>query len=200
MTDPYKVLGISPSATDDQVKAAYRELARKYHPDVHAGSDLADLAAEKMKEVNEAYDTIMSQRRNGGGRSYSGSQYPDIRRMVQQERYYEAEELLNGIPQDRRDAEWYFLRGSVYYGRGWLDEAARNFRQAANMNPSNPEYRAALNRMMYQQSGGMHSGGQPYRTTQTGSCSACDICQGLICADCCCEMCGGNLIPCCGCR
>ena len=61
--DPYKVLGVAPDATDEQVKAAYRDLARKYHPDNYANNPLADLAQEKMKQINEAYDTITKQRK-----------------------------------------------------------------------------------------------------------------------------------------
>ena len=63
MSDPYKVLGVSPSATDEEIKAAYRELAKKYHPDNYANTPLADFATEKMKEINEAYDTIAAGRR-----------------------------------------------------------------------------------------------------------------------------------------
>ena len=70
--DPYKVLGVSPSASDDEVKRAYRDLARKYHPDNYVNNPLADLAKEKMQEINDAYDTIMKQRQNGGA---SGGQY-----------------------------------------------------------------------------------------------------------------------------
>ena len=66
MTDPYKVLGVSPDATDEQVKAAYRELAKKYHPDNYVNNPLSDLAQEKMKDINEAYDMIVTQRRQGG--------------------------------------------------------------------------------------------------------------------------------------
>ncbi|MBO5754437.1 MAG: DnaJ domain-containing protein, partial [Clostridia bacterium] len=63
MTDPYKVLGISPNATDIEVKNAYRALARKYHPDNYdSNNPLADLASEKMKEINEAYEAIMKSR------------------------------------------------------------------------------------------------------------------------------------------
>lgn len=216
MTDPYKVLGVASSATDEEVKSAYRELARKYHPDNYQNNPLADLAGEKMKEINEAYDQVMRMRRSGSsasssgygqkssyGGSYAGasSQYADIRRMINQNRLSEAEELINGVPAGSRDAEWYFLKGSIFYTRGWLDEAYNHFAQACRMNPVNQEYRAAYNQLMWQrQTGnpGMSGGQAPYRQpVQMGGCSACDMCSGLICADCCCECFGGDLISCC---
>ena len=76
MNDPYKVLNVSPSASDEEVKKAYRDLARKYHPDNYHDNPLADLAQEKMKEINEAYDTIQRQRhgRGGAGGGYAQQQ------------------------------------------------------------------------------------------------------------------------------
>ena len=74
MKDPYEVLGVSPSASDDEIKKAYRELARKYHPDNYQNNPLADLAQDKMKEINEAYDTITKNRAGGSG-SYGNSGY-----------------------------------------------------------------------------------------------------------------------------
>lgn len=69
MNDPYSVLGVSPDASDEEIKKAYRELARKYHPDNYQNNPLADLAEEKMKAINEAYDAITKQRagRGSGG-------------------------------------------------------------------------------------------------------------------------------------
>ena len=76
MTDPYEVLGIKPTATDSEVKTAYKELVRKYHPDRHQGNPLAEVAAEKMTQINAAYDQIMNERRSGsyGYGSYDSSQ------------------------------------------------------------------------------------------------------------------------------
>ncbi len=202
--DPYKILGVSYNATEEEVKAAYRELAKKYHPDNYADSPLADLANEKMQEINEAYDTIIANlRKNGSSGSSSSQSYGnyqnsnlwDIRRLIQQNRLVEAEELLDGIPVSSRDAEWYYLKGSVYFGRGWLDDAMNHFSTACRLNPNNPEYRAALNRMMWQRQGNM--AGNPYNTGNMAGCSTCDCCQGLICADCCCECMGGDIVPCC---
>ena len=220
MTDPYQVLGVSPSATDEQIKNAYRELARKYHPDNYVNNPLADLAQEKMKEINEAYDQSQRQRKqqqqsysgqasanrgysNAGysRQSYSGqgrSQFADIRQLLNSNRLSEAEELLEGIPQQRRDAEWYYLRGRVFYVHGWLDQAYRYYTRAVQMNPGNAEYQTALNQLMWQRNTGRPSGGYgDYRNVQSGGMSGCDMCSGLICADCCCECMGGDLISCC---
>ena len=220
MTDPYQVLGVSPSATDEQIKNAYRELARKYHPDNYVNNPLADLAQEKMKEINEAYDQIQRQRKqqqqsysgqasanrgysNAGysRQSYSGqgrSQFADIRQLLNSNRLSEAEELLEGIPQQRRDAEWYYLRGRVFYVHGWLDQAYSYYTRAVQMNPGNAEYQTALNQLMWQRNTGRPSGGYgDYRNVQSGGMSGCDMCSGLICADCCCECMVGDLISCC---
>ena len=66
MTDPYVVLGVSRTASDEEIKKKYRELARKYNPDNYANNPLADLAQEKMKQINEAYDAITKERAGGG--------------------------------------------------------------------------------------------------------------------------------------
>lgn len=201
MQNPYEVLGIQPNATDDEVKAAYRELAKKYHPDNYSNNPLSDLAEEKMQEINEAYDAIIRMRRQGGptdgASGYSGggsSRYTDIRNLIRTGRTIDAESLLDGIPAPSRDAEWYFLKGSVLYKKGWLEEAYSHFSTAARMDPTNMEYRQAVDRLDLQR----RTGG--YRVApgmNTGGCSACDVCNGLICADCCCECMGGDLIRCC---
>jgi len=200
--DPYEVLGIKPTATDDEVKSAYRNLARKYHPDNYADNPLSDLAEEKMQEVNEAYDAIVRMRKgggnggtqNGGYRAPNGSasRYGDIRQMIQQNRIMDAEMLLDGIPSYSRDAEWHFLKGSVLFKKGWLEDSYRHFQTATTMDPTNMEYRQAFNRVsMARQTGG-------YRTMDNAQgCTGCDVCQGLLCADCCCECMGGDLIRCC---
>ena len=213
MTDPYKVLGVSRDAADDDIKKPYRALARKYHPDNYAGSDLADLAGEKMKEINEAYDTIQRERANKGstgssqggyqynpggtaGSSYAGSgaSAPTLNRiriLINSGRFSEAGILLDSIPAGERGAEWNYLKGCTLLQRGWYHDAQKYFEIACYMDPANAEYQAALQNMRT-------SAGQYGKTyTNIGGCSTCDLCQGLICADCLCECCGGDLLRCC---
>ncbi len=205
MTDPYKILGVSPNASDEQIKAAYRELAKKYHPDNYAGNPLSDLAEEKMQEINRAYDEISKQRKNAqaGGTAYGnsasyhygggsgGSQFADIRRLINSGRIAEAQELLDGVAAANRDAEWYFLRGSIHYSRGWLDDALQCFQKACSMSPQNAEYAAAYNQLVWQRQSGRPSGygSYPQGGASLGGCSCCDICAALWCADCCMNGC-----------
>ncbi len=213
MTDPYQVLGVSREASDDEIKKAYRELARKYHPDNYAGSPLADLASEKMKEINTAYSDIQQARaaakQSGGfyGRSSSsysgGSTYTGenagtfkmVREHINAGRFSEADLLLNSMSAGARNAEWNFLKGCILAQKGWYYDAQKYFETACYMAPENSEYREALGNIRNRSA----TYGRGYTTTggYGSDCSACDMCQTLICADCLCECCGGDLIRCC---
>ena len=148
--DPYKVLGVTPQTSDDDVKRAYRELARKYHPDNYVNNPLADLAETRMKEINEAYDMIMNERRNPAGgssgqqqsyggaynsqqyggyqqRTYTGANaalYSQVRQAINQGNLGMAEALLQRAA--GRDAEWFYLTGTVYYRKGWYVRVFRS--------------------------------------------------------------------------
>lgn len=208
--NPYEILGVPETATDEEIKKAYRELVRKYHPDKYYDNPLADVAAEKMKDINAAYDEITKSRKAGGnsyygtggtqgGYGYGGYNYEqndqgnytghfgDVRRLIMQNRIAEAEELLDGVPEYNRDAEWHFLKGSVYYKRGWLTEALRNFERAYQMEPNNPEYANAYRQCSYQRQYG-YSQGQNTGINYFG-CDMCDCCTSLMCLDCLCRSC-----------
>lgn len=197
MKDAYSVLGVSRDASDEEIKNAYRALARKYHPDNYQDNPLSDLAAEKMKEINEAYDQIMNSRRGSGtgSNTQTNGGFADIREIINRGELDKAQILLDGVPVNKRNAEWYFLSGTVQYKRGYFDSAYTSFATATRMEPANPEYAEAFKRISAQ---GRSRNYNPYRSNPNmGGNDACDCCSSLICADCCCEMMGGDLIRCC---
>lgn len=216
MRDPYQVLGIPSTATDEEVKKAYRNLARKYHPDNYHDNPLEDLAQERMKEINEAYETIRNQRKaaQSGGQSGCGSGYNPgygagyntgyntgysgaygaawqrIRLAISQGNLNLAEELLNA--QTDHNGEWNFLKGAVCYKRGWMDEARRYYETAVQMDPGNPEYQQAL-AMAEGRSAGYRPAG--YSRVTTDGCD--DPCTRLCGTMLCCNLLGGGGYFCC---
>lgn len=213
MRDPYEVLGVPSSATDEEVKKAYRNLARKYHPDNYHDSPLADVAQEKMKEINEAYEEVQSMRKNGGAgqNSYGGygrnpygqnpygayggdPAFARVRMSIAQGELNLAEELLNAMSD--HNAEWNFLKGAICYRRGWMDEAKRYYETAVQMNPNNPEYRRALD-ILEGQGTTYRPNGYGNRSTAVFGGDACTrICGALICVNCLTSA-GGRFIYCC---
>lgn len=205
MKNPYEVLGVKEGASEEEIKRAYRELVKKYHPDQYQDNPLSKLAEEKLREVNEAYDFIM---KNGTVRqdsSYNGGYDPgsagsrngydlfsQVRSHINSGNVQLAEDMLNAS--GNRTAEWYYLKGLIFLRRGWYDEAYTHIQRAVAMEPSNFEYRNALNRMNYssnaykQNSYNMGYGSGP---------DLCTICQCLWCTDCCCECFGSDFISCC---
>lgn len=220
--DPYQILGVSPQADDDEIKRAYHELARKYHPDRYSNSDFAELAKEKMQAINAAYEEIQRRRAagasagtgggykggsdagaygapNGGGAYYSRysaeaqEKFLLIRSCLRSGNVTEAERLLYEVAEIDRGAEWYFLLGHIQLHKGAHMDAQHSFETAYRMEPNNNEYWQAKERANQQ----ARQYGAGYNTTQRGGGCDCDMCSTLICADCCCECMGGDLIPCC---
>ena len=205
--NPYSVLGVNENATDEEITKAYKELVKKYHPDKYANSDLADLANEKMTEINVAYETIQKMRKegwgsgteNGGSYGKTGSanaKFASIRALINAKHFSEAMARLDEIEAYDRGAEWNFLYGLSLYGMGRVFDAISYIDRACSMDPSNLEYRGVKDRLSG--TAFSYSNGRNYNSGNTGcGCSNCDMCSTLICADCCCECCGGDLISCC---
>ena len=232
MQDPYRVLGIAQNASEEEIKKAYRALAKKYHPDVNNGSAEAEA---RMKEVNEAYSTIMKMRRDGtsGQSAYGQSGYygqnpygnagygqgygsyggyggyqntsystytqtsPELqaaRNYVRSGRYSEALNLLSNIRE--RTAEWYFLSAEANLGLGNRVAALNYAKQAAAMEPGNPEYLSLLQRLGVR-SEEYDSAGSPFNAQQficRNPLTLCCLCSLL--SNCCCGGCGRGFYYC----
>ena len=202
MNDPYKVLGISRDATDEEVKKAYREMARKYHPDNYINSPMSDLAEEKMKEINQAYEEIQKSRSNpakGRDTGYEGdydarATYDQIRRLINEGLIDRASSMLDIFALSDRGAEWNFLKGCVLLRKGFYYDAQKYFETACYLDPSNAEYRQALNSIRYARTD--HTArNEQNSASAVDSCLSC--CRTLLCLNCCCSCLGGDLFRCC---
>lgn len=194
--DPYKVLGVSPDASDEEIKRAYRKLAKQYHPDLNPGDKEA---AKKMQQVNAAYEQIKNpekaqssrqgysgqssyggyggydpfggawQRQQSYGRTTSGDQYQQAAyQYIRFGRYQEALNTLNSAVQ--KNARWYYLSALANDGLGNQVTALEHIRRAVSMDPDNAEYLQALEQIQ--------SGGAAYRR-QAGNFRGFDMRGGL---------------------
>ena len=169
MMDPYQVLGVSRSASDEEIKKAYRSLSRKYHPDANVNNPNKAQAEEKFKEVQQAYDQIMKEKQQGsgygynpgnsygygGGQSYHYNQSTENPKLqaaanyIANRCYAEALNVLNGIPFSERSARWYYYSAMANQGAGNNIIAKEHAARAVEMEPSNFEYRQFLQHLEY---------------------------------------------------
>lgn len=197
MNNPYEILGVGKNASEKELMDAYRKIAGQINQAYFSQNE----RNEKMNELDSAYDYVLNEIRgtsaytqNTSGNyqnSYGNTQFADVRNCINSGRLDDAETILNGVPTQMQNAEWHYLKGVLFQRRGWLNEALKHFKTAYSMEPNNFEYENAYKAMSSNANGG-------YRTSNKGSdTGVCDICSALLCADCCCECCGGDLIPCC---
>ncbi|MFP4460703.1 MAG: DnaJ domain-containing protein [Thermotogota bacterium] len=202
--DPYKVLNIEPGATKREIKEAYNKLVKKYHPDYYKEKHMKELAEQKMKEINEAYDYINHNHGSWQGdydqdyhskgtsaqHGSSGYDYHYIRNLIQSGRFSEARNILNDLTV--RDAQWFYLMGVIEISSSNYNQGRVFFEKALRLDPENPEYQAAYRQTV---NGYFFSRRAGHARTDAETC--CQVCATLWCLDCCCECSGGDLITCC---
>ena len=192
MNNPYKVLGVSENATAEEIRAAYLQLVKKYHPDRYTDPELREIANEKLVEINEAYEILTKKNvgtasrssgsygyggYSGTGSSYSGpnaAEFARARAFLSQNNLQAAKAVLDSLT--IRNAEWYYLYGIIYLRQGWYDKANEYLTIAYQQEPGNAEYASAYNTI--------RRTGNPYTRSAGGyqsNCGGCDLCASALC-------------------
>lgn len=201
--NPYEVLGVSRNASIDEIKKAYKELSRKYHPDSYVGNPLSSLAEEKFKQVQEAYDAIMKEKNgdynyadnynNNGYSNGESGEMAEVYNLLGRRAYSQALSLLDSM--SNRNAKWYYYSAIAQVGLGNNLRGMEYARMAVSMEPNNIEYQNLVNRLSFQ---GNRYGEvrNVYRGGRSGFDDASDLCCKLWLADSLCECMGGDLCSC----
>lgn len=202
MSDPYRVLGVLETASMDEIKKAYRNLSRKYHPDANINNPNKDKAEEMFKLVQAAYNQIVEERERresggyyydqGAGRTSYGGTEEEVRlqaaaNYINNRHFKEAMNVLDQI--SSRTSEWYYLRAIAHNGLGNNVNALADAKEALRMDPNNMKYRMLVSQL--------ESGGQWYQSTgrgfgyerpaeNMGSCCWECLLVNLLCNCCCC--------------
>ncbi len=211
--NPYKVLGVSENASQEEIRKAYLALVKKYHPDRYADGPMKDMANEKLKEINQAYEMLTKKKDSsgyGGSSSYGGynshghstysqggywqsqgsyagdyaQEFSRVRSYFSQNNLNAARSVLDGIP--LHNAEWHYLYGILYFRWGWYDQARQHLSMACSMEPGNMEYQNAYATVM--NTGRGFANGPLNMGGQ--DCDMCDWCTTMLCLNCLCN-CGG---------
>lgn len=210
--NPFVILGVDDSVTQNELYDAYKAKREQYLDKRFAPGEEGDRACEKLDEIETAYkdaERILKERVVVNDAS---DVYKKIEEALKAKKYDEAQDMLDNVPQ--RNAEWHFSQSIIYYHRGWLNDAKAQLQEAIDKEPYNTKYSDALKNLEAKTEkksasgrgfyGSEQEGGRTYRDTNVdpdtntvGGCTPCNCCSSLICADCCCECFGGDLISCC---
>jgi len=209
--DPYLILGIERGASQEEVEKAYKTLRAKYSDLKFEEGEVGANAAKMLGKLDMAYeDCLMDIRDRENVRNY-GSSYGEIENLIKEKKYEDAQTLLDKC--EVRDAEWHYMEAQIFYKRQWHSEAKAQLEIACDLDPSNEKYKSTLERLErvmnrpkdaefnsergQRQSRAGYTNPNSSDFADNGSDACCNACSTLLCADCCCECMGGDLIPCC---
>ncbi|MDD4840092.1 MAG: hypothetical protein PHE93_05460 [Clostridia bacterium] len=213
--DPFVTLRISKGATQSEIYDAYKALRNRYEEERFMEGEAGADAARMLQQLDLAYAEAIEYNHDTATVIGEGNAYEEIKKSISDKNLDRAQTLLDNIT--RRDAEWHYYQSIVFYERSWFAECKKQLQIALEIEPNNEKYKKSLANLetklnkenqqantnqqrQYEQSNQTYGNGSarsygPNTRSADGGC--CNVCSGLLCADCCCECMGGDLIRCC---
>lgn len=207
--NPYSILGLKDDATQEQIDNAYYNLKQEYEAKLFEEGQVGMDASRKLAELERAYNDCLEDLNKRVSYDNFGGTYGAVEQLIKEGKINEAQKQLDAI--EPRDAEWHYMQAVIYYKRNWHIESKKQLELAVALEPENQKYQRTLNKLtaainngnadQQQQQNSQRAGySRPDDASVNSAASAnacCNTCSTLICCDCLCECCGGDLIPCC---
>ncbi|MBQ7831185.1 MAG: J domain-containing protein [Clostridia bacterium] len=203
MNEYYELLGLTESATDEEILARYNELREKYNEDRWLDGEAGNEAARMLTKLDVAYREIMDSRKEQNKNTDGQSTFEEVADLLKQDKLSEAQSALDSF--NERTAEWHYLQAVVFYKKNWTNDSKKQLEIAMQMEPENQKYRAAYGKLnakndfqrqeaYNQQQQNPYNSGMPDDQMGGNACSNCiSCCYTYLCVDCLFSLC-------CGCR
>lgn len=207
---PFIILGVSENCTQNELYDAYKRERNKYADLRFEPGEVGADACAKLEEIETAYAEANEILLTRFDISYTGDNLDDADRAIKEGRLDEAQNILDNCV--NRTAQWHYLQSAIFYRKNWANDALKQLEFACQMEPDNAKYAEAKQNMLNHIKANTTAQGQSFYNGEnkeersyvnlnnqnaTRGCTVCDCCSSLICADCCCECMGGDLISCC---
>lgn len=212
--NPFVILGINRDATQHDIYVAYKNLRKKYADDRFLEGEAGADAAKKLEQLDAAYSEALEYCHTSATVDDGSSIVAEVKKAIKNKDLSLAQEKLDSM--SRRDSEWHYLQSIIFYERSWYSDCKKQLEVSIELDPTNSKYKKALsnlnekmnsangNQSQFEQNRSYQGQNQfnnrsynQHNGYRNDSNMACGLCQTLLCADCCCECMGGDLISCC---
>ena len=205
----YKALGASPEDSIEVIKEKYNELRKKYEEERFSeDSDVGNNAAKRLTEIEVAYNAIINYRFEHSESGNTAEAFSSVEAAIKSGNISAAQQLLDDF--DERSAEWHYYQSVVFYKKNWINECKKQLEIAISMNPSEPKYKNALDKLNQKVNDGANINNEWNKSANPNGNNSAPYNQGEppqqmggdSCLQWCCEMAICNLLLncCCNCH
>lgn len=176
----YRILGIGEDASDEEIRAQYESLKKKYSEERWQEGDAGTNAARMLEKIDAAYDEITRERREAKTNTDGSNAFDEVSQLIREGNLSSAQQKLDSF--NERNAEWHYLQSIVFYRKNWLNESKKQLEIAMQMDPSNTKYKESYDKLLEKTNYTQQTGGST--GTNPNPSSGDEQMGGNFCANC----------------